>query len=72
MECAICLNVITRDKLTIEQCSHVFHSECLVKWKKYNENCPMCRTDLDVGPDLFCMQDMPDDEFEKLKAFFGM
>lgn len=72
MECSICMDVITHDKLTVEQCNHVFHSTCLTQWKKHNKNCPMCRTDLDVGPDLFGMQDLPDEEFEKLKSFFGI
>ena len=66
------MDVITSDKLTIEQCDHVFHSTCLIEWKKNNKSCPMCRTNLDVGQDLFGMQDMPDDEFDKLKTFFGI
>ena len=42
------------------------------RMEKNNKSCPMCRTNLDVGQDLFGMQDMPDDEFDKLKTFFGI
>lgn len=72
MECAICMDTIVCDKLTIEQCHHVFHSKCLARWKENNKSCPTCRADLDVGLDVFGMQDLPDEEFNAIKAFFRM
>ena len=27
-------------------CNHVFHEECIDKWKERNNTCPICRKDL--------------------------
>ena len=27
-------------------CNHIFHSECLVKWLEYKQECPNCRTSM--------------------------
>lgn len=40
--CAICLEEIYNDK-SIEVCGHVFHYECINKWKNVQRNCPLCR-----------------------------
>lgn len=70
MECSICIEPVMKDKLTVS-CGHVFHSCCMKKWKERNKNCPLCRHSLDVGEDMFDMQYLPDDEYEKLVKFFG-
>lgn len=70
MDCSICMETIVDDSLTIEACKHVFHAVCLVKWKQRHKSCPLCRENLDYGPDMFGMQDLPDAEFKKLQAFF--
>jgi len=69
-DCSICCEIINTDTLTA-QCGHTFHSCCLKKWKLQRKSCPMCRHDLDVGQDMFCMQDMPDAQYDALVAFFG-
>jgi|SRR5690606_22465803 len=49
-ECPICLNLIKNDcfKIRTVECKHTFHKKCLNRWIKQNENCPLCRTKLDV------------------------
>ncbi len=49
--CAICLNEVksTRTNPPI-RCGHVFHSNCLEKWKKQGKNtCPTCRKVFDAS-----------------------
>lgn len=50
--CSICLNEVrvTRSNPPI-RCGHVFHSECIEKWKEQGKNtCPECRKVFDVSP----------------------
>ena len=43
--CTICLqNFINGENLiTLPQCQHVFHEDCINKWLKGNIICPICR-----------------------------
>lgn len=42
--CPICLENI---QITyILKCSHIFHTNCLEKWTKDNNSCPLCRKEL--------------------------
>jgi hypothetical protein len=41
MWCAICLDkCITYIKL---KCNHIFHLQCIKKWTKESNKCPLCR-----------------------------
>lgn len=41
--CAICLSEICDgDKIAVIPCKHVLHSECLKKWLKWKNQCPLC------------------------------
>ena len=71
MQCCVCIEEIKHD-LHTTHCGHRFHTKCLDTWKQKNKTCPMCREDLDFGEDMFGMQDLPDIEYEKLVAFFGL
>lgn len=47
-ECSICLEYF-KDRvnlISVETCKHVFHKECMAKWLKYNNICPLCRMNL--------------------------
>lgn len=70
-ECSICFDTISTDKLTVA-CGHVFHACCMKKWKQTKNSCPLCRKDLDIGEDMFDMQSLPDDDYDKLVNFFGL
>jgi len=39
--CSICLGDVDQDFQT--KCKHYFHAKCLEDWKRYKENCPLCR-----------------------------
>jgi hypothetical protein len=41
--CAICLNTLDEHSFTIPECSHKFHSNCLLSWFRSNTSCPTCR-----------------------------
>ena len=45
VECSICLNDITLfDKeVSVLNCGHFFHNNCLSDWLKQQMNCPECR-----------------------------
>jgi surface protein len=43
-ECVICLNEVNTGKPPEKTiCGHCFHRDCLEKWTKINNTCPMCR-----------------------------
>ena len=46
-QCSICFeNIDLKDDCTKTMCGHMFHTECLQEWNKFNQNCPNCRTGL--------------------------
>ncbi|XP_074592562.1 RING-H2 finger protein ATL1-like [Curcuma longa] len=47
-QCAVCLNEfqnMERLKL-LPGCSHTFHIDCIETWLQFNQNCPLCRSDV--------------------------
>jgi hypothetical protein len=42
MSCCICLEELDNFKTTLD-CSHEFHSNCILPWNKINNGCPLCR-----------------------------
>jgi hypothetical protein len=48
-ECPICCSNFTDTEIvSITNCNHYFHSNCLVEWGHYNTACPVCRTNIPV------------------------
>lgn len=48
-ECSICLKEFEENvKITPLSCDvrHVFHTDCIVKWMRENNNCPICRAEM--------------------------
>ncbi|XP_051129313.1 uncharacterized protein LOC127250196 [Andrographis paniculata] len=43
--CSICLEVM-RGKATRMPCSHLFHGDCIKKWLRMSNCCPVCRFEL--------------------------
>lgn len=42
-ECIICLENITKDEeVTIIECGHLYHKNCLMEWFKKKKICPKC------------------------------
>ena len=40
--CIICLQDFGNKKIKLN-CNHYFHRKCINKWRKINDNCPICR-----------------------------
>lgn len=51
--CAICLNAIRKDEDNVyksNNCAHEFHEECIYRWRKEQDICPLCRGPLSEKP----------------------
>jgi hypothetical protein len=46
LKCPICFELITNSNLTITECDHYFHSNCIFISLIKNDNCPICRHQL--------------------------
>lgn len=45
IECSICLEPFELGEVVKNlKCSHIYHVNCVEKWFKKNETCPLCRT----------------------------
>ena len=47
-DCSICYNAFAFCKLAMTNCGHLFHKDCIVRWKQssiYGSTCPLCRRD---------------------------
>ena len=42
--CSICLTLEELKNITIANCGHKFHSDCLRDWRVINDKCPLCRS----------------------------
>lgn len=54
--CSICLEELTFGTITLEDCSHKFHLQCLKEWSNFGYECPCCRTpfqEQNIEPDRF-------------------
>jgi hypothetical protein len=43
MECSICLELMTKEKSVVLNCTHSFHNNCIFTWKSQSDTCPVCR-----------------------------
>lgn len=42
--CPICnSNIVENEEVTILNCKHIHHTECIGEWVKYKSECPVCR-----------------------------
>lgn len=50
VECTICLETFELDQIiTILECGHYYHSDCLLPWLSKNDNCPQCRSKTSIN-----------------------
>nr|CAB3267213.1 E3 ubiquitin-protein ligase TRAIP-like [Phallusia mammillata] len=43
--CVICTDYFDKNKdISVTNCGHVFHAECLAEWIRHQKTCPQCRT----------------------------
>ena len=47
--CSICItDFIGLDKVSILKCNHVYHNKCIIEWGMYRQECPVCRTYIEI------------------------
>ncbi|GJN00109.1 hypothetical protein PR202_ga17270 [Eleusine coracana subsp. coracana] len=53
MGCAICLEPLRHGAVCSEvpACRHVFHRECVERWARGSNSCPLCRAKIVPGSD---------------------
>lgn len=45
--CSICTDKYNNSDIVVSlSCHHIFHSECIKEWGKYNPVCPICKKDI--------------------------
>lgn len=48
-ECAICYDEFNNDSnISILDCTHCFHTDCIRKWGTRNNTCPVCRKEIPI------------------------
>jgi len=47
LECSVCLETLNKP-MTVSPCMHSFCKACIEEYRKFNNNCPMCRQTIDV------------------------
>lgn len=45
-ECSVCIEEISVENFKRLICGHAFHVACINTWLQENNNCPMCRTEI--------------------------
>ncbi|CAK9021163.1 unnamed protein product [Durusdinium trenchii] len=65
-ECCVCCERFGREKVIKRTpCNHVFHEDCLARWLKVTDSCPVCRKsmrkveDPEWGPSEECAPTSP-------------
>jgi len=46
--------VVVKDSVLIRKCGHSFHTNCIQKWFKEHNTCPLCRLELNEVKDDKC------------------
>ena len=60
-ECCICLEEFKEndDLITAEGCNHIYHMNCMAKWRVMKNTCPKCRTKVKKLPFNVEQQEQP-------------
>ena len=46
-DCSICLvDFEDDDSVSLTNCKHLFHNNCITEWSRYKKDCPICRAKL--------------------------
>lgn len=48
IDCSICLEDIGKKEPCNLQCGHIFHYDCLYKWKAIKDTCPLCKRPISI------------------------
>jgi hypothetical protein len=48
-DCPICqVQLRNNDQVITLDCAHIYHTQCISEWVKYKDECPLCRTSIQV------------------------
>jgi hypothetical protein len=48
-DCPICqVQLRSNDQVITLDCAHIYHVQCISEWVKYKDECPLCRTSIQV------------------------
>ena len=46
-ECTICLDEFENESnISLTECRHIFHTDCIKEWVRYKKECPVCRNEI--------------------------
>ena len=45
--CSICTDIYDKkEDVTVLNCGHIYHPNCIKEWGKYKPNCPVCNSEI--------------------------
>ncbi|CAG2183573.1 unnamed protein product [Oppiella nova] len=44
-KCCVCLREFVVNQVVALECGHKFHTDCITRWLRLNNSCPVCRTE---------------------------
>jgi len=47
-ECPVCYSFPNKSNMTTLECKHSFCTDCITKWLKENDTCPVCRHQIEL------------------------
>ena len=48
-KCIICLEEFKPDsEVTLTECNHIFHHDCIKEWVRYKKECAICRNEIKI------------------------
>lgn len=51
-ECCICQEIFkNKDLVSVLECKHIYHEDCIRQWGKRKNNCPVCRLEISLKND---------------------
>lgn len=47
VKCTICLDEFEDESnISLPECRHIFHTDCIKEWVRYKKECPVCRNEI--------------------------
>ena len=47
IKCTICLDEFENESnISLTECRHIFHTDCIKEWVRYKKECPVCRNEI--------------------------
>lgn len=69
--CSICFDRFNYPTV-VPCCKNIFCAECILKWRKNNNNCPLCRTDFDLSELCTISKPTIPNKFSKIQTILNI